>query len=731
MNQQALGESTIRPDPAEPEERLHLERAPLMPGRWLGLARLAWLAVALLSLGLYLASLSPLFVALQTPCVGPTCLDWQLNPAQVQSLVERGVSLKLYAAYFLGLGVVIAMVYGGVAGVIFWYKSEDWLALLGSLTLLTLGLSGMNDVALAALVAVAPIWKLPVSTLIVLADIGMMLFFCLFPNRQFVPGWTRWLALGWLIFRLPGIFIPVSPFDTDAWPLAGLSWSFFMGGLIVAQLYRYRNVSSPTERQQTKWTVFGLALAIGGFLVIVFGLPLLFPSLLFDLSSPYTWAAITLIDFLWLLVPLAIGSAILRYRLWDIDLIINRTLVYSALTASVAGLYVLVVGGFAFLFHIQDNLLISFLVTALVALLFAPLRDRLQQAVNRLLYGRRDEPYAVLSQLGQRLEATLAPGAVLPTIVATLQEALKLPYVAVTLDQEGLSTRVAAIGTPRSNPLFLPLTYQGETIGQLILAPRAPGEPFSPADLRLLDDLVRQVGVAVHAVRLTADLQRSRERLVTAREEERRRLRRDLHDGLGPALAAHTLKLGSARALLQRDPATADTLMASLETDIQTSLADIRRLVYNLRPPSLDELGLLGAIRESAAQYGWLGEKPGNGSGTSPLQIVVEAPERLPPLPAAVEVAAYRIVQEALTNVVRHAQAKSCRIQLSLAEMLSLEITDDGQGLPLERRPGVGLASMRERAQELGGSCQVETRSEGGVRVLARLPLPEQEEKLR
>ncbi len=159
--------------------------------------------------------------------------------------------------------------------------------------------------------------------------------------------------------------------------------------------------------------------------------------------------------------------------------------------------------------------------------------------------------------------------------------------------------------------------------------------------------------MAVHALRLTADLQLSRERLVTAREEERRRLRRDLHDGLGPQLAAQTLKVGSARSLYPRNPAAADALLSELEVDLEAALSDIRRLVYNLRPPALDELGLTGAVRESAAQY-----------GTNRLNISIEAPERLPALPAAVEVAAYRIVQEALTNVVRHAHASSCLIRL-------------------------------------------------------------------
>ena len=219
--------------------------------------------------------------------------------------------------------------------------------------------------------------------------------------------------------------------------------------------------------------------------------------------------------------------------------------------------------------------------------------------------------------------------------------------------------------------------------------------------------------MAAHAVRLTADLQRSRERLVTTREEERRRLRRDLHDGLGPRLAAQTLKIGSARFLYPRDPAAADALLSELEADMESAISDIRRLVYDLRPPALDELGLVAAIHEAATQY-----------TTNGLRVNIDAPESLPPLPAAVEVAAYRITQEALTNVVRHAEARNCKVRLSLGGGLELEIIDDGVGLPEDRRTGVGLTSMRERTAELGGTCVVEPFAAGGTRVLARLPLP-------
>ena len=261
-------------------------------------------------------------------------------------------------------------------------------------------------------------------------------------------------------------------------------------------------------------------------------------------------------------------------------------------------------------------------------------------------------------------------------------------------------------------PLRLPLVYQAETVGQLLVAPRAPGESFTSAERRLLEEIAVQAGVAAHAVRLTADLQRSRERLVTTREEERRRLRRDLHDGLGPQLASLTLTLAAARELLRHDVNAADRLLQELAIHTQAAIADIRRVVYALRPPALDDLGLVLAVREQVAHYRQAG-----------LQITIDAPEQLPPLPAAVEVAAYRIIQEALTNVVRHAQAQTCAVRLMLGDALDVEICDDGVGLPPGGRAGVGLTSMRERTAELGGTCQIESVPGGGTCIRAGLPL--------
>ncbi|MDP9479310.1 MAG: histidine kinase, partial [Actinomycetota bacterium] len=351
--------------------------------------------------------------------------------------------------------------------------------------------------------------------------------------------------------------------------------------------------SSGEEREQLKWVAYAVAVLTVGLVI----------SSISEAAGESLFSRIpVLVGFL--TVPIAIGVAILKHRLYDIDLVINRTLVYGSLTAAVVGMYVLVVGYLGAMFRTGGgNLLISLVATGLVAVLFAPLRDRLQRGVNRLMYGERDDPYAVISRLGERLEAILAPEAALSTIVETVAGALKLPYAAITLKQNGGFTKAAEHGTPPEEPVVLPLSYGAEVLGQLVLARRSPGEPFSPADNRLLGDLARQAGVAVHALRLTAELQRSREQLITAREEERRRHRRDLHDGLGPRLAAHTLKAGSARSLYPRDPAAADALLSELETDTEAALSEVRRLVYDLRPPALDELGLVGAIREAAARY--------------------------------------------------------------------------------------------------------------------------------
>jgi signal transduction histidine kinase len=315
----------------------------------------------------------------------------------------------------------------------------------------------------------------------------------------------------------------------------------------------------------------------------------------------------------------------------------------------------------------------------------------------------------------------------LPTIVETVAHTLKLPYVAIVWKREQVlpSTEppllAAAFGSSRGSAAEtrVPLVHQGKHLGELILSPRQREEELTPMDLRLVRDLAPQIGMALHSAllltnlqQLTVDLKRSREHLVTAREEERRRLRRDLHDGLGPQLSSQTLTLSAIKKLLRQDPETAEHLLTDAITHAQEAIADIRRLVYALRPPALDDLGLLAALQEQINQY-----------HASSIVLTLEAPETLPPLPAAIEMACYRIVQEALTNFVRHAHATAATVELRVQEALMVEVRDNGQGLPPGVRGGVGLSSMRERAEELGGTCLVAARASGGTRVYARLPL--------
>ena len=303
------------------------------------------------------------------------------------------------------------------------------------------------------------------------------------------------------------------------------------------------------------------------------------------------------------------------------------------------------------------------------------------------------------------------------------RERAPLRWFALGFAAEGLGTAASVLGFAGLQVPTLLLALPGGLLMSLGLAVAILRYQLFDIEVRLDRDrfeaLARQAGLAASALRrsdelgrLNAELELARERLVSAREEERRRLRRDLHDGLGPTLASLTLRLDAARNLLARDPERADAQLVATSEQMQEAIAEIRRLVYDLRPPALDELGLAGALEQLALRQAGL-----------QVSVEVEAPP-LPALPAAVEVAAYRIVQEALANALRHGHAKDCRVQLALAaEGLRLQVSDDGQGLPNALEPGVGLRSMRERATELGGSLALERRAGGGTAVLACLPL--------
>ena len=418
-------------------------------------------------------------------------------------------------------------------------------------------------------------------------------------------------------------------------------------------------------------------------------------------------------------LPVAIAVAILHHGLYDLRRAAHRTLVWLTMSAAVVGIYAVVVITVAALVPDHHAWWPSALAAALAALALIPLREKLQSGVTRVVYGRWHEPYEVLAGLGEHLEAAADIDRLLDAVVAELSTGLDLRDVSVR-DLDGTVVTGVQDTVPGSTTdtvpsaglgiASIPLLAYGTAVGSLTY--RVPDRPLSAAEERLLRDLARQLGGALHARLLREDLQRARERLVLAREEERRRLRRDLHDGIGPALAGLTLKTETARSLLPPGSYRASHQLRDLSEEIRRTVVDVRRLVEGLRPPALDELGLAGACAQAV-------ERLTAGSG---IVASVEACEDLPALPAAVEVAAYRIVVEAVTNTVRHACARRCRVAIACTPAgLAVEVTDDGTGLAAAGQTGHGLAIMRERAEELGGSITVRDGSPG-VTVQAGLP---------
>ncbi|HSB01733.1 MAG TPA: GAF domain-containing sensor histidine kinase [Anaerolineales bacterium] len=682
------------------------------------LARSFQLAVIVLAVGLFIVSIPNDYKQRTTVCQTEPCPRNQLSLASVKALNELGMTVNSLILLDLALDILIALTYTASAVVILMRKPDELQSILVTVMLVTFGTatftSGIRGITLSY-----PQLKWLVTAIGMIGNVAIMAFTFVFPNGRFTPRWTPVILLGWLLFHIPPQYFPQSRLDLSYHSpvLYNLLFSAIALSGVGAQIYRYLRVSNAVEREQTKWVVYGLTIGVGGYLVIA-----ALSSLLADplgANMPITIAVVIAGKLLILLLPISISIAVLRYRLWDINPIINRTLVYGVLSAGTMLFYILVVGFFSNYFQqSRINFVIAFVATGVIAVLFEPVRRRLQRAVNRLMYGERDDPTTMLTQLSQRFESVLAPDSVLQTIVETLAQTLRLPYAAIsihTLDDE--ARRVSRFGEAPSETISLPLTYQTEHVGELILAPRAPGESFSSADMNLLNIVAGQAGIAVHNLRLTNDLQRSREKLVTAQEEERRRLRRDLHDGVGPTLASLSQRLDAAADLIKNDPQASVELLKELKGQVKSTVAEIRRLVYALRPPVLDEFGLVSAIREHIAQY----------TGPNGLSVAFDVTEPMPPLPAAVEVAAYRIILEAFTNVVQHAQATRCQMRIRLENAyLCLEVSDDGKGLSAKLRPGVGLTSMRERAAELGGECAIENLSSGGTRVSARLPVPKE-----
>ncbi|WP_369034747.1 sensor histidine kinase [Streptomyces adonidis] len=543
-------------------------------------------------------------------------------------------------------------------------------------------------------------------TWVVGSETALAFAFFLFPDGRLPSHRWRWVLIAQIVC-LPvsltvlgrsdwGLFhgtaaqpsyIPVP----DGWLPALQNAETAKACLVLAALFtllslRYRR-GGEQDRRRLLWLITGTVPLALSVVLQIFGLPALYTS------------------YLTLFVPVAIAIAVLRHELLDIRVVISRSLLYGVLTLGVIAAYAGLVTFVQSLLAPLPELVAPALVTVGLAVGFEPTRRLLQRMVDRALYGDRHDPVRAVSRIGERLAGTGM--AAVPEAVG---EALRLPYVQV-VPKSGEAG--ADWGAPDRHTHTVPLDYDGRCVGELVVGLRPGEQQPAPADLAVLELLAVPLAAALHATDLSRQLQQSRERIVAAREEERRRIRRDLHDGLGPTLAGVAFQADAVGNLWDFDPERAAGLLAGLRTEIGGAVVEVRRLVDGLRPPDLDQLGLLGALRERSARLSWRADG-------SRVSVRVQAPERLPPLPAAVEVAAYRIATEALTNAARHARASNVDLRIEIGDGLRLEVCDDGSPVGEETawQPGVGITSMQERAAELGGNCVA-----GHGRVVALLPL--------
>jgi signal transduction histidine kinase len=488
---------------------------------------------------------------------------------------------------------------------------------------------------------------------------------------------------------------------------------------------RYRR-ATPDVRHQIKWVAFvslltGVALLIAGLL---FGNPL---GALLAVGP---------------LIPVAAGIAIFKYRLYDIDVVISKTIVYGSLAALITLVYVVIVAGIGSLgpgflrTGSRPGLGLSIVATAVVAVAFQPVRERVQRLANRLVFGRRATPYEALSEFAGRMGGTYAADDVLPRMAQILAEGTGASGAVVWLkDGDGLvagASWPAGAGPPqRLAPVVLAgeappaiagagrvalVPYQGETLGALSVSKR-PGESLTPVEGKLMSDLAAQAGLVLHNIGLTgqlrarlAELQASRLRIVTAQDEQRRRIERDIHDGAQRQLLAIADALAVTQSLAGQDEERERSLIAQLKAETSGALETLRELARGVYPPLLADQGLAAAVRAQASKA------PG------PVEVSTDGVGRYPP---EIETAIYFCCVEALQNAARHAPGSAVRVSLAgCGAEVVFTVADDGPGFePATAADGAGLRNMGDRLAALGGSCRVDSSPGHGTTVAGRIGL--------
>ncbi len=535
------------------------------------------------------------------------------------------------------------------------------------------------------------------------------------------PRW-RWISrASTLAILLAGVALP-SDGDaaTDLQNIVGLVGILLLLVCIVASvasLFVRARRADADERHQLRW------IAMGGLTFIGFYAIAVVPGLVgLGWSKGVDDVVNTFAGVAYAAVPIGIGIAILKYRLYDIDVVIRKALVFASLAAFFTIVYALVVGGVGAVMGSLSTPALSFAAAALVAVGFQPALARARRFADRVVYGKRSTPYEVLAELGERLGETYAADDVLPRIARVLGEGVGADRADVLLLVEDDFRAVAswpegATATGEAD-LTVEVRHQGELLGALAVSMPA-SDPMDPAKERLVNDLAAQAGLVLRNVRLTEelraridDLQAAQKRLVAAQDDERRRLERNIHDGAQQQLVALTVKLRLADTLIERDPSRARELLDQLRSDTSDALEDLRDLARGIYPPLLADKGLLSALEAQARK------------ASLPVEVHALGVDRYP---QEIEAAAYFSCLEALQNVAKYAEASRAVVTLSDGgRRLRFEVADDGLGFdPSEVGYGTGLQGIADRLGALAGSLTVTSSVGNGTIVAGTIPVPD------
>jgi signal transduction histidine kinase len=506
---------------------------------------------------------------------------------------------------------------------------------------------------------------------------------------------------------LPSLLPGQAAVQTIASPFLAIQLTV-VAACVTALIVRFRR-SAGDERQQLKWFVYTVPVIFAAVvisIVVIVG------------NGRYSFA-------LFALIPIPIAVAVLKYRLYDLDLVISKTIVFGTLAIFITAIYAGTVAGIGALVGQRGSLALAAVAAAVIAVAFQPLRQWLQHLANRVVYGRRATPYEVLADFSGRMADAYATEEVPRQMAQVLAQGTGAQRAEVWLALGADLHRAAAWPQVTSEPAAIPaagglpsvpgmdrvvrVLHQGHLLGALAVR-MPPGSPVTATQDKLIRDLAGQAGLVLRNARLISELRASRQRLVAAQDSERRRIERNLHDGAQQQLVALALKLRLTDSLIDDDPGQAHAALRELQEHAGEASRDLRELAHGIYPPLLADRGLPDALEAQARR--------------SAVPVVVQ-PRGIGRYPQEVEAAVYFCCLEALQNVAKYSGAASARLCLSAAgPQLSFKVTDDGRGFdPAATAYGTGLQGMTDRLEALGGSVEIRSRPGEGTTVAGCIPV--------